>query len=81
MALMTPSDLAQGQFRKDLILASAFFHAPRFDPQTANSARVLRHALIAAGLWDERFNEAFDGNDGDFPVIALWYSTLIELTR
>jgi len=75
------NELAEAQLRKDLILASAFFHAARHDPPRANSSRVLRHALIAAGLWHEQLSDAFHGNEVDFPVVAQWYSSLIELTR
>ena len=67
------------QLRRDFILASAFFHARSV--HVANSARVLRHAMIAAGLWDESFNDAFDGNHEAFPIVSAWYATLIELTR
>lgn len=73
------------QLRKDLILASALFHAaPPGDRIYANCARVLRHALIAADLWDDRFNIAFFGDDeclARFPLVLQWYSTLIALTR
>jgi hypothetical protein len=76
---------ASDQLRRDLLLASAFFHAPApRDRVYANCFRVIRHALVAADLWDDRFSEAFHGDDESmarFPVVATWYSTLIELTR
>jgi hypothetical protein len=67
------------QARRDFILASAFFHIQSV--RLANCSRVLRHAMIAAGVWDESFNDAFDGNHEKFPVASAWYATLIELTR
>jgi hypothetical protein len=73
------------QFRKNLILCSALIHAP---PPTGrmyvSCARVLRHALIATGLWEDKLADAFHGTDEDIPqfsVVTLWYSMLIELTR
>ncbi|MBV8782286.1 MAG: hypothetical protein JO353_12895 [Phycisphaerae bacterium] len=46
---------------------------------------MIRHALIAAGLWSEYYKEgasaAFTGELDDFPLIRLWYSSLIDLTR
>jgi len=76
---------AGDQFRRDLILASALFHAPPpADRIYANCARVIRHALIAADLWDDRFDQAFQGDDESLarlPVVTQWYTTLIELTQ
>jgi hypothetical protein len=73
------------EFRRDLILVSALFHAPApRDRIYANCFRVLRHALNAAGLWDREFAAAFHGDDEElarFPLVAQWYSTLIDLTR
>ncbi len=73
------------EFRKELILAAALFHTqPPRGRIYANSFRVLRHALMAAGLWDERqqgrYSAAFHGVSDD-PLISTWYATLIELTR
>src|SRR5688572_12331295 len=75
--------------RRDFILVSALFHArPPGERVYANCERVLRHALIAAGQWDDELQlgawAAFQGMDkglARFPVIGLWYSTLIELVR
>ncbi len=74
-------------FRRNFILLSAYFHAqpPSNGFCTANCARVLRHALTAAGLWDDRLAENqsafFSEDDGSFPVVGLWYSELIGLTH
>jgi hypothetical protein len=77
--------MADDQLRRDLILVSAYFHAPPPREQVyANCFRVLRHALNAGGLWDSEFNAAFFGDDetiARFPLVAQWYSTLIDLTR
>ena len=67
------------QLRRDFIVASALFHAR--GRHVARSARVLRHAMIAAGVWEERFAGAFHGNHEEFPVVWAWYASLIELTR
>jgi hypothetical protein len=80
------SDPAGEQFRRNLILVSALFHAPPpSDRVYANCARVIHHALIAAGLWDKRLDEgqsaAFHGDSEEFPVVTLWYTTLIALTQ
>jgi len=80
---------ADADLRRNLILASAFFHAPPpVDRIHANCHRVLQHALDAAGLWNEALAEAapavYHGDEdaaARFPVLGLWYSTLIELTR
>lgn len=76
---------ADEQLRRDLIVASALFHAPPpGDRVYANCFRVLRHALHAAGLWESRLNGAFHGDDEgnpDYAVVTQWYSTLINLTR
>jgi hypothetical protein len=75
------------QCRRNFILASALLHAPPpVDRIYANCARVLRHALMAAGLWDHQRMidgqiHAFHGDVEQFPIIALWYSTLIGMTR
>ena len=76
------------QFRKNLILASALFHSePPTDCIRASSARVLKHALRAAGLWDKQLQEnasaVFTGDSetlARFPVVGQWYATLIQLT-
>ena len=84
---MNADDSDADQLRKNLILCSALFHAPpppADNRACANCARVLRHALIAAGLWQDEFKDAFHGTDDGIPqseVVTLWYSTLIELTR
>jgi hypothetical protein len=86
---MEPTDDSDGELRQQLILASAFFHGdPPTDRIRASSARVLRHALIAAGLWDDTLEAAapavFTGDEAAvarFPVVEEWYSTLIQLTR
>jgi hypothetical protein len=72
-----------------LILVAAMFHGPppaHGDRVHANCERVLRHALRAAGVWDDELQRdawgAFQGVEEDlarFPVIGAWYSTLIEL--
>ncbi|MFI5381577.1 MAG: hypothetical protein ACHRHE_19955 [Tepidisphaerales bacterium] len=86
---MNAPDIADAQLRKNLILCSALFHTPpppqRADNRIcANCARLLRHALTAPGLWQDEFKDAFHGTDDGIPqspVVTLWYSTLIELTR
>jgi hypothetical protein len=73
--------------RRDLILASAYFHAspPRPGERIrASCARVLRHALNAAGLWEDRMRKALHGEDDgspEFRVVNQWYETLIDLVR
>lgn len=76
------------ELRREFILASALFHERPPDADgyvRANSARVLRNALRAAGLWDQRLQEgqaeAFHGIYDRFPDIKMWYDTLIELVR
>jgi hypothetical protein len=71
------------EFRKNLILASASFQTkPPTDFIRASCARVLRHALMAAGLWhtnsEDKANSAFHGEYEAFPELHQWYQTLIE---
>ena len=72
---------------RDLILASAYLHAtpPGADGRIlASCSRVLRRALMAAGLWEEGMNSSFLGEDGGsvgFRVVDEWYRALIALTR
>jgi hypothetical protein len=48
----------------------------------ANCARVLHHALIAAGLWEDRLADAFHGHQTQAcDIVDLWYSTLIQMTQ
>lgn len=81
------TDVATGEpTQEELILASAFFHAPprRGDRDHANCFRVLRQALTAAGLWEENMIAAFHGEDDSsagFRVVDAWYRALIEMTR
>ena len=77
---MSTDNAADADFRRNLILASALLHTQTPpDRIRANCFRVLRHALTAAGLWEERHSEAFHGETEDFPSVGLWYSTLIEM--
>src|SRR5580692_4798979 len=86
---MNAIDPTDAELRRNLILASAYFHGlPPTDRIRASCARVLRHALVAAGLWNERLNGCasaiFHGDseaNAEFPAVRLWYSTLIELTQ
>jgi hypothetical protein len=79
------SDSADAQLRRDLILASALLHAPPpVDRVHANCSRVLRHALMAAGLWSDHLAEhepAWSHGEDGFPIVTEWYWTLIQLTR
>ncbi len=73
-------------FRERLILASALLHAsPPTDRIHANCDRVLRHAMFAAGVWDDRCRSggaaALQGFYDGHPLVWVWYSTLIRLTR
>ena len=84
---MTAGDF-DPEHRKNLILASAYFHPPRrwadAEPNySANTFRVLGNALIAAGLWEDWMKDAFHGckEIADFSLFNEWYNTLIELTR
>ena len=77
--------ICDAELRRNYILASALFHTQiSADQIRANCFRVLQHALMAAGLWDQdleaRRSEAFHDAQ-DFPVLRLWYETLIDLTR
>jgi hypothetical protein len=80
---------AEIQSRKNFILVSALYFAPPPGERiNANCDRVLRHALNAAGLWNNALAEAapaiYHGEEdaiARFPVLGLWYSTLIDLTR
>jgi hypothetical protein len=72
--------------RRDYLLAAAFLHTrPQVPPVTASSFRVLRHALVAAGLWDDKLQKnhslGFHGEFDQCPVIGEWYASLIALTR
>ncbi len=85
---MDSRDSKDVNLRESLILASAFLHAPPRGRIHANCARVLQHALTAAGLWDQKLAEAasavFTGDEEaleEFPIVAEWYTTLIELTQ
>lgn len=74
-------------FRGQIILASAYFHTkPPEDRIYASCSRVLRHALIAAGLWTEYYrqgaNAAFHGEeDKKYPLVRQWYDALIAMTN
>ena len=86
---MDMSSLTDVRSRAEFILVSALYHAlPPTDRIYANCHRVLQHALNMAGLWNEALAEAapaiYHGEeeaDAQFPVLGVWYSTLIELTR
>ena len=82
---MAAGNKKETKFREELILASALLHtAPPRDVIRPNCSRVLEHALFAAGLWDQVKESVYAGFHGDMedaPIIALWYSTLIALTR
>lgn len=72
--------------RQQLILASALLHtSPPGDQVRANCSRVLRHAMIAAGVWDDHYERgqsaAFHGEYNEYPLVKLWYESLISLTR
>ena len=74
-------DQTDVQYRQDLILASAYFHT-----EPTKCARVLYHAMQAAGVWNALADELRSGlfhHDEEclaqFPVFEQWYSSLIEL--
>ena len=67
--------------RQRLLLRAALLHgAPPGEEVQANCARVLRQALVWAGLWNKRLARALR-QDSEDPVLAAWYRTLIEMTR
>jgi hypothetical protein len=83
---LDPADASGLSRRTQLILASAFFHGsnPSAPQIRASSARVLRHALRAAGLWRDEYAVALHGGDADIPqfqVVTEWYAELIRLVR
>ena len=86
---MNRNDFSDVNSRKHLIVAAAFLHtSPTGDRIHANCARVLQHALMGAGLWNNELADAasavFAGEEealARFPVVAEWYSTLIQLTQ
>ena len=68
-----------GELRRKLILISALPFRIDRSHVTANSFRILRHALTCAGLWTGQMADgSFEAVD---PVFESWYSTLIEMTR
>jgi len=71
--------------REQLVLMAAYLHGtPRDKRQepTANCGKVLAHALLWAGLWnDEKHRAFFHGADADNPVADAWYRALIALTQ
>jgi hypothetical protein len=81
---MMMAELVSRMRREDYILLSAYFHAkmPR-DRIVANCAKVLRHAMTAAGVWRPEFADAFHGveeEDAKYPLVGVWYSSLISMT-
>ncbi len=67
--------------REQLLLMAAYFHGaqPRKEIR-ANGRRVLRQALLWAGLWNGQL-EHDEHHDIDNPVLQDWYQTLIAMTR
>jgi hypothetical protein len=68
--------------RRQFILASARFNAtdPNAGYYTATCARVLKHAMMAAGVWDESHRDGFHGiEEAASSLVDLWYGTLIEM--
>ncbi|HVS35550.1 MAG TPA: hypothetical protein VMS17_08210 [Gemmataceae bacterium] len=73
-----PTELTQ---RERLLLMAAYFRGAKPGAEIrANCARVLRQALLWAGLWNEQL-ERDERRDVSNPVIEEWYSSLIAMTR
>ena len=67
--------------RQRLLLMAAYLHGAKPEAEIrANCGRVLRQALLWAGLWNETL-ERDSRHDIENPVIADWYNTLIAMTR
>jgi hypothetical protein len=73
--------------RRDLIVASAWFHAqpPSNRGPRSSCAKVLRHAMYVAGEWKAELEVAFHGvehseYDPERHPADSWYATLIEMT-
>ncbi len=67
--------------REHLLVMSAYLHgAPPGAEIRANCDRVLRQALLWAGLWNDQLEHDVR-RDCENPVIEDWYRTLISMTR
>jgi hypothetical protein len=67
--------------RQRLLLRAVFLHgAPPGTAVQANCARVLRQALVWAGLWNGTLARALR-EDREDPILTAWYGTLIEMSR
>jgi hypothetical protein len=66
--------------RERLLLMAALIHGGRPREEVrANCMRVIRQALVWAGLWSDEMKH---GSDHTLhPVIDDWYQTLITMTR
>jgi hypothetical protein len=72
----------EDEFRKQLILVSSLFHGTQPGEEvSANCGRVLRRALLAAGLWNNGLRGALHDTETEPSIVTVWYSTLIELTQ
>lgn len=66
--------------RERLLLMAAYLHPQRAnDRVTANAWRVIRQAMLWAGVLDGEI-EAL-GGQGDHPVVDEWHRTLIDMTH
>lgn len=74
------------EFRKELLLVATLackMQTP--PPERIKCNRVLEHALRLAGEWNRRLEssrtEFFHGYMEGFPIVELYYQTLIGMTR
>jgi hypothetical protein len=66
--------------RERLLLMAAYLHPQRpEDRVTANSWRVIRQAMLWAGVLDGEI-EAL-GGQSDHPVVEQWHRTLIDMAH
>jgi hypothetical protein len=78
---MSPAHSQKLTEQERLLLLATYLQGPRpHDGPHANCGRVLRQALVWAGLWNEQLKRD-EGADIDNPVIDEWYDILIRMTR
>ena len=69
--------------RERLLFHAVLTHDPGPNPRlhTANGGAILKHAMTAAGVWDQQRYGALGYVDESFAEPESWYQALIEMSR
>ncbi|HWE97469.1 MAG TPA: hypothetical protein VG269_26160 [Tepidisphaeraceae bacterium] len=75
---MAGTSIPDSAERERLLLLAAYLHPQRTEDRvTANSWRVIRQAMLWAGVLDGEIEAT--GGQGDHPVIEEWHRALIDM--